>query len=261
MIHHTLTNNINTATKRPFLIFPLYFLRLWDFLTTFRPKSSSLSTASQRHFTYNIKTTITEAIMHASTIAAILAFTASALALPAKTTYGNSKRDTSVAFSRCDEASDVALCETVVNAVAGWDDSVNAVNLFLNTAASLSGSDLTAAEQIASDAASKEPGFLGTLLATPGLSDDDIASANDLGTNIFPIVPTTFSQLLNSEIGVADALNNINTPRCASILPDIGRLWQAAAAAAGADTPGFPLGPHACLKNPDNTGDAYVLDN
>jgi hypothetical protein len=207
--------------------------------------------------------------MKASTITTILAFTATALSAPTKSyTHPSitprsifSKRSVQNAINDCNSNSpNPSLCETVVNAIAGWDNSVNTVNNFLNIANGLSGQDLTNNENIALSAANLEPGFLNTLMNTPGLSQAGINAANTLG-QVFPGVPQNLVELTNSAILVSDAVNNINTLRCSSpgdsnILENIGILWVESAAAAGADTPGTPLGPNFCPKSP-NTGDGY----
>ena len=161
-----------------------------------------------------------------------------------------------------------------MEAIGGWDDSVNGVNLFLNTANNLSGQDLTNAEFAALRFANAEPGFLTTLQGTPGLSQAGQNAANTLG-QVFPAVPQNLVELTQSEISVQDALSNINGIRyayldapdvilltdisnsCPQILGNIGTLWVESAAAAGADTPGFPLGPDACPKPNGNSGDAF----
>lgn len=205
--------------------------------------------------------------MKASTITAVLAFTATALSAPTKsytrpsTRSIFSKRTFQDALNDCSNAADSSLCQQVVGAINHWDNSVNTVNNFLNIANGLSGQDLTDQENIALTAADEEPGFLNTLMNTPGLSQAGIDAANTLG-QVFPGVPQNLNQLLNSEILVSDAVNNINNLRCSfsgdsEILQNIGTLWVEAAAAAGADVPGTPLGPAICEKAPTNSGDAY----
>jgi hypothetical protein len=207
--------------------------------------------------------------MKASTITAILAFTATALSAPTKS-YTHpfitprsifSKRSVQDAINDCNSNSPTPeLCVQVVTAIGGWDDSVNTVNNFLNIANGLTGQDLTDNEFTALNAANLEPGFLGTLMNTPGLSQAGIDAANTL-LQVFPGVPQNLVLLTNSEILVSDAVDNINNLRCsfpgdANILENIGTLWVESAAAAAADPPGFPLGPNACPKSP-NTGDGY----
>jgi len=207
--------------------------------------------------------------MKASTIAAILAFTATALSAPTKSyTHPSitprsifSKRSVQDAVNDCSANAPIPdLCGQVVTAIAAWDDSVNTVNNFLNIANGLTGQDLTDNEFAALRAANAEPGFLSTLMNTPGLSQAGIEAANTL-MQVFPGVPQNLVELTNSAILVADAVDNINNLRCSfsgdsNILENIGTLWVESAAAVGADTPGFPLGPDACPKSP-NTGDGY----
>lgn len=214
--------------------------------------------------------------MKTSAIAAILSFTSAAAAAPAPSTstpapptvklYGRrinfytrqSLTGVAKAQADCQSGSnpDPDTCLNVVNAINDWDASVNAVNLFLNTAESLSGSGLTMAEQTASDAAGREPGFLNTLRNIPNLDSTGHSAASTLDT-FFPFVPGNLTALLNSEESVQDGVNGINDARCNHVLQAIGDLWIAAAAAAGADAPGRPLGPQVCVLNNGNIGDGY----
>lgn len=207
--------------------------------------------------------------MRASTIAAILAFTATALSAPTKSSLAPVTkrqvfgRDTNSALNDCSNAADQFTCVRVVNTIANWDGSVNNVNNFLNVAGGLSGSDLTNLENSALGAANAEPGFLQTLSTISGLSQAGQDAATQLG-NVFPKVPQNLGRLLDgSGFPVQSAIDAINDARCPppvgtdSILVLIGTLWQEAAAAAGADTPGFPLGPNVCAKDNGNSGDAF----
>jgi hypothetical protein len=156
--------------------------------------------------------------MKASTITAILAFTATAIAAPSSpyprvskpSVFG--KRDVQQAVNDCQNTATPDVCEQVVTAIAAWDDSVNEVNQFLNTANNLSGQDLTNAEFNALRFANAEPGFLSTLQGTPGLSQAGQNAANILG-HVFPAVPQNLVELTQSEILVSDAVNNINNVR------------------------------------------------
>ena len=211
------------------------------------------------------QTTVT---MRASAIAAILSFTTAAVAAPAPSTrlYGSrTNLNTRQALTGVQKAqadcqsggnADPDTCLNVVNAINDWDTSVNAVNAFLNTAESLSGSSLTAAEQTASDKAGLEPGFLTTLRNTPNLDATGQSAAATLDV-FFPFVPGNLTALLNSEESVQDGVDGINNARCNHVLEAIGDLWISAAAAAGADTPGRPLGPLFCPLGNGNVGDAY----
>ncbi|KAF2111292.1 hypothetical protein BDV96DRAFT_690654 [Lophiotrema nucula] len=206
--------------------------------------------------------------MKASTIAAILSFTAAAAAAPASRTklYGGrtnlNKRQALTGLQKaqadCQSGgnADPDTCLNVVNAINGWDQSVNTVNNFLNIAESLSGDDLTNNENTAKTAADLEPGFLTTLRNTPNLDATGQSAAATLDT-FFPIVPDNVNKLLAAEESVQDGVNAINDARCNHVLQAIGDLWISAAAAAGADTPGRPLGPLVCTLNAGNVGDAY----
>lgn len=205
--------------------------------------------------------------MKASTVAAILAFTASAIAAPTnyysmpgkpstdspapRSVFG--KRSFQQALADCNGG---AECESVVNTINDWDTSVNQVNDFLNNGEGLQNPDLTTAEQNALDFANKEPGFLNTLMNIPNLDAAGQAAANTLG-QVFPAVPSNLQSLLDAQESVQQGVDNINTVRCAQILGNISQLWISAAAAAGADTPGGALGPLFCQKPGGNTGDAY----
>lgn len=219
--------------------------------------------------------------MKASTITLILTFTAAALALPTNkpakagtyTPYNGKatktpsrsllfgKRTTEQAIDDCGSNDNPTLCTTVVNAIVGWDASVNTVNDFLNNAESKTGSDLTSFEQNALNFANLEPGFLATLQSTPGLSQEGVGAANVLGapgTGVFPQVPANLQTLLDgSGTPVQTAVDKINNVRCAQILGAISTLWEQAALAAGADAPGGALGPFVCQKPGGNVGDAY----
>jgi hypothetical protein len=160
--------------------------------------------------------------MKASTITTILAFTATAIAAPSRyprvskpSVFG--RRDVQQAVNDCQNAATPDVCEQVVTAIAAWDDSVNGVNLFLNTADSLSGQDLTNGEFAALRFANAEPGFLTTLQGTPGLSQAGQVAASTLG-QVFPAVPQNLVELTQSEILVQDALNNINNVRYVYLL-------------------------------------------
>lgn len=203
--------------------------------------------------------------MKASTISTILAFTATAIAAPVTaptsyytlpdptTTTAFNKRSFQDAINNCGGLTD---CITVVNAINDWDLSVNEVNFFLNNAADLQNPALTDAEQTALDFANKEPGFLSTLLSTPGLS----AAGQNAGATlmqVFPTVPKTLQDLLNGIGSVQDGLNNINDVRCPSILGNISLLWIEAAAAVGSLVPGGALGPIICQKPGGDFNDAF----
>jgi len=209
--------------------------------------------------------------MKASVITAILAFSVSAMAAPLAspaTDYAHwpktstrslvAKRSTAQALSDCQTDE----CRTVVTAITGWDFSVNIVNAFLNSATSLPvDQTLTDVENTALDFANLEPGFLGTLKATPGLSAAGLAAAATLGdptTGVFPQVPANLKTLLDgSGTTVQFAVDQINAVRCSQILTAISTLWVEAAAAAGADTPGLALGPNQCPKPGGQVGNAY----
>ncbi|OCK85367.1 hypothetical protein K432DRAFT_343306 [Lepidopterella palustris CBS 459.81] len=198
--------------------------------------------------------------MKASTITAIIAFTASAIASPVyKVAPVLRTRDAAVAAARCANAANPGICQSVVETINGWDESVNTVNDFLNRAPLLAGQDLVNLENIALQLALNEPGFLGILKSTPGISPQGLAAATTLG-QVFPAVPQNLQGLVQGTVTLTDAINNINTIRCPSILPNISLLWVEAARAAGADTPGFALGPNFCPLLPANVGDGYSLD-
>jgi len=202
--------------------------------------------------------------MKSSTIAAILSFSVASFALPVDyvvpehlSPFG--KRSVLSAISDCDNAPNPEVCSNVVTTITQWDASVNAVNTFLNTAESLSGQDLVAAEQMALQFAQLEPDFLAALQGVKGLSSNGMQAAMSLG-QVFPAVPGNLTALLSTSQNVQTTVDNINNARCggpANILEKIGELWIDAAVAANADAPGRPLGPNVCTKPGGNSGDAY----
>ncbi|KAF8851030.1 hypothetical protein BDZ45DRAFT_164092 [Acephala macrosclerotiorum] len=199
--------------------------------------------------------------MKASTIAAILSFSVAALAAPITYTVPKhsspfGKRDLQTAVNDCSNTANPSLCEQVVTTINSWDVSVNGVNDFLNTAEGLTNPDLTNAENTALGLANLEPGFLSVLQGTPGLSAAGQQAATTLG-QVFGAVPQNLQDLLDASESVQTAVDNINSVRCAQILGNIGQLWVESAAAVGADTPGFPLGPLVCVKTGGNVGDAF----
>ncbi|KUJ07641.1 uncharacterized protein LY89DRAFT_360457 [Mollisia scopiformis] len=199
--------------------------------------------------------------MKSSTIVAILSFSVASLAAP--TTYTTptrsshfGKRSEQDAINDCQNTGNPSLCEQVVTAVSSWDTSVNMVNMFLNDAETSSGETLIDLENMALAFANLEPGFLSTLVGTPNISPDGVSAANTL-MQVFSAVPGNLTLLINGDQSVSSTVDNINNVRCAQILGNIGELWQQAAAAAGADVPGTPLGPNFCPKSGGNSGDAY----
>jgi hypothetical protein len=202
--------------------------------------------------------------MKSSTIAAILTFSVVSLAAPVDHVVSEraspfGKRSVTDAIKDCDNAADTVLCSNVVTTINQWDVSVNAVNDFLNNADNLNGQALTTAEETALQLAQLEPDFLAALQGVPNLDSTGTAAATGLG-QVFPAVPGNLISALKAQQSVQETVDNINTARCggsSKILDRIGDLWQAAAIAAGADTPGRPLGPKACLKNGGNVGDAF----
>lgn len=195
--------------------------------------------------------------MKTTAAASFLALAAAVLAAPTSLPTSLARRAVGDALNDCSGAPDPNQCRNVVVTIARWDNSVNEVNDFLNRAAGLAGADLQNAAQFALSAANFEPGFLGTLQGTGGLSGRGQDAATTLGS-IFPTVPGALQQAANGEISGQSAINAINQVRCGTgILENIAILWIEAAAAVGADVPGGPLGPFACEKEPENIGDAY----
>lgn len=130
-------------------------------------------------------------------------------------------------------------CVTVATAINGWIGSVDTVNQFLNTP--------TLDPKVALAAAQLEPGFLSTLGGTTGLSATGTAAVSTLMT-LFPGIPSLLSLIVEGAEGTqsGSAVNGINDLRCNKVLPAIGDLWIAAAAAVGADVPPRPMGPNFC---------------
>jgi len=190
--------------------------------------------------------------MRTSTIAATVTVLTAAYASPLS-------RRQSPEISHCANASNSTLCIDTVNAINGWDNSVNGVNNFLNVAGTSAQPALTDIQTLI-DA---EPGFLGILGSTSGLSQAGQDAVTFLTANFGPKVKDEFDGVVAGTTGVHDGVTEINSARCGSdgILENIGTVWVEAAAAAGADVPGRPLGPTVCEKEPVNSGDAYTTDS
>jgi hypothetical protein len=155
--------------------------------------------------------------MKATVIAAILAFTTSAVAAPLESRQiisncATSEQGLCNAINDCASSSNQDACVNVVKAINGWDSSVNTVNNFLNEANELTNPTLTSDEGRALLAANQEPGFLGTLQSTSGLSQAGQAAASRLGTN-FPQIPQTLANLENGIGSVQDGVSTINNIR------------------------------------------------
>jgi hypothetical protein len=197
--------------------------------------------------------------MKASIIVSVFTLVATSAAAPLE------KRDQAVALLHCaNTGANANACADVVTTIGnagGWDDSVNGVNDFLDTASQLSGQALTDKLNAALTFANKEPGFLDSLAGTAGLSGNGPGAVSFLRAT-FPGVPQNLQDAISGKITAQTAVNNINDLRCTrGILQAIGDLWIASAAAVQADTPGRPLGPSFCPLNNGNTGDAYTNDN
>jgi hypothetical protein len=122
------------------------------------------------------------------------------------------KRDVNKALADCATAPSPATCTGVVNAIQGWDESVNEVNAFLNDASSESGAGLTDDAQNALNFANKEPGFLGVLMSTPNLDAAGQGAASTLA-NEFGVIPQTLQELVAGTRSASDAVDIINELR------------------------------------------------
>jgi hypothetical protein len=149
---------------------------------------------------------ITYVKMKASILTAALAVVAASTASPL------TRRDVQKALQNCQKTANPNTCSSVVTQINGWDTSVNMVNLFLNTALNLDGQTLTDAEFQALRFANLEPGFLGQLSSTAGLSDTGKKAAATLG-QVFPNIPNNLTALTQSALFVDEAVNNINNLR------------------------------------------------
>ncbi|KAF7198634.1 hypothetical protein HII31_00373 [Pseudocercospora fuligena] len=128
--------------------------------------------------------------------------------------------------------------QQIIDSINQWNSDVNNVNNFLNTAHTLSGSDLSSAANNALISASDEPCQLGTLSSISDIGGDAFTCAvNDLknifGTHVLDNLNKILSNVDDTS-AVTDAINDINLFRCCNVLPDADILFTDASESDGA---------------------------
>ena len=121
--------------------------------------------------------------------------------------------------------------DQVQTAITSWRNDVVNVNSFLDSATSLSPTDLKSAAQTCLSFANDEPNELDILSNISGLADD-ANSAIKLLFEVFGNVPGSLQNIINnpSDPGnVQVQLQQINGVRCCNVLPALDIIWQACA--------------------------------
>jgi hypothetical protein len=144
--------------------------------------------------------------MKSSILALAVALIATSTASPLE------KKDTAAALQRCVNTPDANACADVVTTISAWDDSVNGVNLFLNTFQQFTGQDLIDQANTALDFANREPGFLTTLSNTANLGAQGVAAVNFL-MGAFPKIPTDLQNVVAGTLSAGSAAVDINNIR------------------------------------------------
>ena len=129
----------------------------------------------------------------------------------------------------------ISTCEPssslVLTALQNWNNDVNTVNNFVDTAHGLSGNALQSAANTALFAANNEPDDLSILNCIAIVASNDAAQIMDL-MNVFGRVITGLQTIItdpNDTNSVSSALDSINLTRCCNVLPDLSVLWPDAA--------------------------------
>lgn len=128
--------------------------------------------------------------------------------------------------STCEPSSSLVL-----TALQNWNNDVNTVNNFVDTASGLSGDALQSAATTALFAASNEPVDLSILNCIAIVASNEAAQLMDL-MNVFGRVVTGLQTIItnpNDANTVGSALSSINLTRCCNVLPDLSILWPDAA--------------------------------
>ncbi|PMD17006.1 hypothetical protein NA56DRAFT_692223 [Hyaloscypha hepaticicola] len=140
----------------------------------------------------------------------------------------------------------------VLATINAWLNDISRVNAFLNT---LANDDPNAVSdgQMAFNFASDEPNQLAAL--SGALASDDTAGQNAASIlgQVFPGVPAAFQAIANSggdQSIVSQQVATINSLRCLTVLPQIGILFNAAAADNGLGPQATPTGPLVCPNPP-----------
>ena len=121
--------------------------------------------------------------------------------------------------------------DQVQTAIDTWHTDVVNVNSFLDSATSLSPTDLQSAAQTTLGFANDEPVELGVLDSITGLPDNAVSAVQAL-QETFGNVPSGLQGIINDPSNPSDVstqLEQINNARCCNVLPALDILWQAAA--------------------------------
>ena len=121
--------------------------------------------------------------------------------------------------------------DQVQTAIDTWRTDVVNVNSFLDSATSLSPTDLQSAAQTTLGFASDEPVELGILSDISGLADN-AEDAITLLKEVFGNVLTDLQNVINDPSDPSNVnlqLEEINNTRCCNVLPALDILWQACA--------------------------------
>ncbi|PMD32382.1 hypothetical protein L207DRAFT_640176 [Hyaloscypha variabilis F] len=142
--------------------------------------------------------------------------------------------------------------DSVLATINQWLNDISRVNAFLNTLA-LNDPNAAADGASALQFANDEPVQLSALAAV--LSPTDTVGQNAVATlmQVFPMVPAAFTVIAESggDQSVVEAqVGIINSVRCATVLPQIGVLFNAAAADNGLGPQDTPTGPLVCPNPP-----------
>jgi hypothetical protein len=128
--------------------------------------------------------------------------------------------------STCEPSSSLVL-----TALQNWNNDVNTVNYFVDSASGLSGNALQSAATTALFAASNEPIDLSILNCIAIVASNEASQIMDLMT-VFGRVITGLQTIItdpNNADSVNSALESINLTRCCNVLPDLSVLWPDAA--------------------------------
>ncbi|KAE9372822.1 hypothetical protein N431DRAFT_467054 [Stipitochalara longipes BDJ] len=142
--------------------------------------------------------------------------------------------------------------DSVLATINQWLNDISRVNAFLNTLAN-NDPNAVADGATALTFANDEPVQLAALNAV--LSPTDTVGQNAAGIlmQVFPMVPAAFMAIANSggdQSVISAQVNLINSVRCATVLPQIGMLFNAAAGDNGLGPQATPTGPLVCPNPP-----------
>ena len=129
-----------------------------------------------------------------------------------------------------------ATADEITYSIEVWEEDVDHVNAFLNTALSLTGAELAAAAQVALNFAQDEPVKLARECALPHLSQAGLAACATLQEDFGKVIIGLEGIIGDPDYGynVRQNLEIINEARCSIVLPNLDILWAAAARASGA---------------------------